>query len=130
MKIKQIRYAADNLGYLVYSEKIGIAIDAGAVDETLRFAKNNRIKIQYVTNTHSHYDHTPGNEGLLNATKATFVDCEKINSDVDIALGDETLHAFPTPGHTGDSITFAADDFMVTGDTLLTVPLVIVFQEI
>ncbi|MCP4060085.1 MAG: MBL fold metallo-hydrolase, partial [Pseudoalteromonas sp.] len=65
MNIQQFRYNADNLGYLVYSSGQGAAIDAGAVGEVIEFAKQNHIQIKYVTNTHTHHDHTSGNSGLL-----------------------------------------------------------------
>jgi len=32
MKVKQFRYGADNLGYLVYGAESGMAIDGGAAD--------------------------------------------------------------------------------------------------
>ncbi|SDU16003.1 MBL fold metallo-hydrolase [Desulfobacula phenolica] len=118
MFIKQFKYSTDNLGYLAYSRKEGIAIDAGSVDDILSFAEKNNIHIKYVTNTHSHYDHTPGNQALLEKTNAQFIDCRKIKSDRAIALDMEIIEAYHTPGHTDDSITFAADDFLVTGDTL------------
>ena len=118
MFIKQFKYSADNLGYLVYSSSQGMAIDAGAVDETLAFAKENRIHIKYVTNTHSHHDHITGNHRLLDKTKAQFVDCQTITLDQTLKLDDEMLDVFPTPGHTQDSVTFAANGFLVTGDTL------------
>ncbi len=118
MFIKQFKYSTDNLGYLVYSTSEGIAIDAGGVDDTLAFAEKNNIHIKYVSNTHSHYDHTPGNKALLEKTAAQFIDCKKIKSDQAIALDKEILTVFHTPGHTDDSITFMANDFLVTGDTL------------
>ena len=118
MFIKQFKYSTDNLGYLVYSTKEGIAIDAGGVDEVLAFAKENNIFIKYVSNTHSHHDHTPGNKALLEKTTAQFIDCRQIKSDQVIPLDREILEVFHTPGHTDDSITFVADDFLVTGDTL------------
>ncbi len=118
MNIQQFRYSTDNLGYLVYSNDTGIAIDAGAVDDIIAFAGKNNIDIKYVTNTHSHHDHTSGNKALLKKTNAEFIDCQKIKSDQVISLGKETLEVFHTPGHTNDSIVFKADDFLVTGDTL------------
>ncbi|MCK5312715.1 MAG: MBL fold metallo-hydrolase [Desulfobacteraceae bacterium] len=118
MFIKQFKYAADNFGYLVYSENIGIAIDAGAVEDTLSFAQQNGIDIKYVTNTHSHYDHIPGNQALLKKINAQFIDCKSIKSDQNISLGKESLEVFFTPGHSDDSIVFKADGFLVTGDTL------------
>ncbi len=118
MFIKQFKYSMDNLGYLVYSTKEGIAIDAGAVDDILAFAEKNNICIKYVSNTHSHHDHTPGNTEMLEKTGAQFIDCQKIKSDQTLPLDQEMLTLFHTPGHTDDSITFMADDFLVTGDTL------------
>jgi len=118
MLVKQFKYSADNLGYLAYSGNIGIAIDAGNVKDTLTFAKDNNIEIKYVTNTHSHYDHIPGNNDLLKETGAEFIDCKGIQSDKEIALGNEIMEVFFTPGHSEDSIVFKAEDFLITGDTL------------
>ncbi len=118
MFIKQFKYSRDNLGYLVFSNKEGIAIDAGGVEDVLAFVEKNNIHIKYVTNTHSHHDHTSGNEALLKSTKAQFLDCKLIKSDQTINLAEETLKVFHTPGHTDDSITFKTDDSLITGDTL------------
>ncbi len=118
MNIRQFRYSADNLGYLVYSTSEGVAIDAGGIEEILAFAEKNNIYIKYITNTHSHYDHTSGNQALLQRTTAQFIDCRQIKSDQTIELDHEILEVFHTPGHTDDSITFKADDFLITGDTL------------
>lgn len=118
MFIRQFKYSTDNLGYLVYSTSEGIAIDAGGVEDTLTFADQNNIDIKYVTNTHSHYDHIPGNKALLEKTDAQFIDCRQIKSDQAISLDKEILEVFYTPGHTDDSVTLKAADFLVTGDTL------------
>ncbi|HKK90039.1 MAG TPA: MBL fold metallo-hydrolase [Desulfobacteraceae bacterium] len=118
MRVQQFKYSADNLGYLVYGPRTGIAIDAGAVDKILAFAQENRIEIAHVTNTHSHYDHTPGNQALLEKTDARFIDCRAITDDRTLSLDGETLEMFPTPGHTADCVTFKGDDFLITGDTL------------
>jgi hydroxyacylglutathione hydrolase len=118
MFIRQVKYSKDNLGYLVYSASEGIAIDAGGVEDILFFAEKNDIRIKYVSNTHSHPDHTPGNLALLQRTGARFIDCTQIHSDQVLKLDQEVLNIIPTPGHTEDSVTFIAEDFMVTGDTL------------
>lgn len=118
MFIRQVKYSKDNLGYFVYSTSEGIAIDAGGVEDIIAFAKENRIHVKYVSNTHSHHDHTPGNPALLQRTDARFIDCRQITSDRTIRLDDEILQVIHTPGHTEDSVTFIAPDFMVTGDTL------------
>ena len=118
MNIEQFRYSSDNLGYLVYSGSCGMAIDGGAADAMIEFAGSRRIRIKYVTNTHTHNDHTTGNADLLSKTNAEWIDCKTITSDRLFDLDGESVKAFPTPGHTRDSVTFAADHFLVTGDTL------------
>nr|NJM01820.1 MBL fold metallo-hydrolase [Desulfobacula sp.] len=118
MFIRQVKYSKDNLGYLVYSGSEGIAIDAGGVEDILFFAEKNHIRIKYVSNTHSHHDHTPGNPELLRRTGAQFVDCRQIRSDQVLKLDREDLEIIHTPGHTEDSVTFRTPEFMVTGDTL------------
>ncbi len=118
MFIQQFKYSTDNLGYLVYAGNQGAAIDAGAVEDILSFAQLNNIHIKYVTNTHSHSDHMPGNQALLSKTDAQFIDCTTITSDQSIVLDDEVLQIIHTPGHTNDSVTFVSQDFLVTGDTL------------
>ena len=70
MKVKQFRYSKDNLGYLVYGLKTAIAIDPGAVSGMISFAEENKVRIKYVTNTHSHYDHISGNGLMLEKTQA------------------------------------------------------------
>ncbi len=118
MKVKQFRYFKDNLGYLVYGSKTAIAIDPGAVKGMISFAKEKRVKIKYVTNTHSHHDHTTGNNLMLDKTHAQFLDCNVIRNKTSLKLGDEDLLVFHTPGHTMDSLCFKANNILITGDTL------------
>ncbi len=118
MKIEQFRFSADNLGYLLYAKKHAIAIDGGAPEQILAYAKNKGLTIAFVTNTHSHHDHTPGNQALLDKTCADFIDCRQIKADQEIVLDDQVVTLAHTPGHTTDSISFLTQTFMVTGDTL------------
>ncbi len=118
MNIQQFRYSSDNLGYLVYSTKEAIAIDAGGVSDILSFAEKNKLFIKYVSNTHSHHDHTSGNNEMLKKTSAQFIDCKQLKPDQTLSLDTEILEVIHTPGHTDDSVTFKADGFLVTGDTL------------
>ena len=119
MKIKQFRYASDNLGYLVYTDDRGIAVDAGAADDIAAFSAENGIEIICVTNTHTHGDHTAGNQVLLAKTGADFLDCRAFTQGqrIDIAPG-KGLEVLLTPGHTMDSVCFRGDGFIITGDTL------------
>jgi hydroxyacylglutathione hydrolase len=118
MRIEQFRYAADNLAYLVFSGTSAIAIDPGAADDMLAFARSENMTIARVTNTHLHPDHTSGNARMLEKTGAEYIDCRTLSDNEPIAVGSEMLTVIATPGHTHDDVCFMADDFLVTGDTL------------
>lgn len=118
MLIQQFRYANDNLGYIVYAGKQAMAIDGGAVGEMTDFVRDMGLDIRYVTNTHLHHDHTGGNDALLRETSAQYLDCRQFSHEQTIELDDETVTVLKTPGHSTESVCFAAKDFLVTGDTL------------
>lgn len=119
MDIQQFKYGSDNLGYLVYSEKSCVAIDPGAPDDMAKFAAEKNIPIDIVTNTHSHADHTQGNNVLISITNARFMDCKTLSHGQVLDLKDGTgLEVMLTPGHTMDSLCFKGEGFIVTGDTL------------
>ena len=118
MNIKQFRYSSDNLGYLLYAEKSAIAIDGGAVDQIISFAVQNGLKIEYVTNTHSHPDHTMGLKSLIGKSGAVYLDHNTLPAKGFIGLDSEKINIYHTPGHTVDSVTFHAGNFLITGDTL------------
>ena len=74
------------------------------------------LKLDYILNTHHHWDHTGGNEELKSKFKCTIVgpkaDKGRIPG-IDIALGDGEswqfgdlkMEVFDTPGHTRGHIT-------------------------
>ena len=118
MRIKQFRYSADNLGYIVYGNRSAIIIDGGAVERMLSFVRTNDLEVAYVTNTHSHCDHTAGNRALLEQTDAEFLSTEALLAMGFVELDGEKLHVIHTPGHTEDSVCFHFDNVLVSGDTL------------
>ncbi len=118
MNIYQFPYSQDNLAYLLVSGNQALAVDPGAVEEITEFSASSGLTIEYVVNTHSHYDHTGGNHAMLSRTRAQFIDCKEIVSEQSILLGQEQVRIFPSPGHTMDCVCLAAGDFLVTGDTL------------
>ncbi len=107
------------MGYLAYSEKSCIAIDPGAPGDMVKFATEKNIPIDIVTNTHTHADHTQGNNALLSRTNAQFIDCTTLSHGQVLDLKDTTgLEVMLTPGHTMDSLCFKGEGFIITGDTL------------
>ena len=118
LNIEQFRYG-DNLAYLVYGIREAMAIDGGAWQEILTFLDSNNLTLKFVTSTHQHYDHTPGNEYLLRKTKAKFLNSSTLADNEEIIIDGEAVSVvYRTPGHTSDSVCFYTGDSLITGDTL------------
>lgn len=118
LKTEQFRYGADNFAYIVYGEKQAIAIDGGAWKEILSFLKTKNLTLKFITNTHSHHDHTSGNDHLIKATGADFLSPATFPDNHKIIIDGETVLVYRTPGHTNDSICFHTNNVLITGDTL------------
>ena len=118
LNVEQFRYGTDNFAYIIYGKKQAIAIDGGAWNEILSFLKTNNLMLEFVTNTHSHYDHTPGNDHLLKATCAHFLNSAALSDNHKIMIDGETILLYRTPGHTDDSVCFYTGNSLITGDTL------------
>jgi hydroxyacylglutathione hydrolase len=98
--------------------------DLGIIFEYL---KKNNLQTKFIINTHSHFDHTTGNEQVAKFTGAEIMqhknsplDKDKILEDGDrIKFGTSTIDIIHTPGHSKDSICLIVDDEMIiTGDTI------------
>jgi hydroxyacylglutathione hydrolase len=118
MKIKQLRYSADNLGYLICTQKSAMAIDGGAVNAIVTYIEAQGLQLKYVTQTHSHPDHVAGNQALLKQSDAVYLDHKALLGRQTIELDGEKIKVFATPGHTVDSVSFHLDNILITGDTL------------
>lgn len=118
MKVIQFRYGADNFSYLIHNEEVGLAVDPGAVNEILSYVEKSGLRLETVTNTHLHPDHTPGNRDILRESGAVFVENKMLYDLKAIEMGSDAVEIHHTPGHTSDSFTFKAGNCLITGDTL------------
>jgi hydroxyacylglutathione hydrolase len=118
LKVKQFRYSADNLGYLVYGAASAMAIDGGAVEAILGFLAEHRLTLRYVANTHNHPDHTGGNGALLAGSQARLVTGTDLSDGARIGLDTGNILIIHTPGHTEDSLCYYTDEALISGDTL------------
>lgn len=118
LQLKQFRYGADNFSYLLYDEKEALAVDGGAVDAIKHFLEWRGVQLKYTTNTHAHGDHTQGTKQLTTAAGARYLDHRQLVNGNALTIGGVAVTVIATPGHTVDSVTFYADPYLITGDTL------------
>jgi len=127
MIFKQISSGGDrNFSYLIASENTREAalIDPSPDPGKVIAAIEENINIRYIINTHSHFDHSGGNDYFSSGFKGepvTFINGgEEVNLEEGstIKLGGFSLEIIPTPGHTPDSICIKVGNKLITGDTL------------
>jgi len=138
--------------YLVVDEstKEAVLIDpAGDFERIFEKIDKHNAKIKYIINTHGHYDHTSGNNYIMEKTKAKLLihkndlkffrgfsqqniedfSSKEKNQDAQILLlkhndsidiGNTKLWVIHTPGHSSGSISLYCNDNIFTGDTLFT----------
>ena len=129
MLFRQIKYRGDNFSYVIADEmtKEAVVVDPSYNEDALAlFIKDQKLKLNYIIDTHCHGDHTAGNNDLKRAFGAKIVahNFSEIKKDMSVVDGDvlkvgkimiKVLH---TPGHTEDSICLLVDGKILTGDTL------------
>lgn len=130
MKVHQIQVGnMQNFSYIVEDEDTceAIIVDPSwDLIELEMIIKKNNLKIKYIVNTHHHFDHTLGNEAMVESTKAPVIQHESSELKHDIAVkngdfiefGNSKLKVLHTPGHSQDSICLIGDGKIFSGDTL------------
>ena len=118
LQVKQFRYAADNLGYLIYGRESAVAVDGGAVDAIVEFIGARGLHLEHITQTHMHPDHISGNQVLIDRTGADVLDMTDLGHITELTLEGQKIEVHQTPGHTQDSVVFYTGDTLLTGDTL------------
>jgi len=130
MFVKQFRTGGDrNFGYLVADErtKKAVIIDPSFSPEIIvASARDRDYEIEYVFNTHDHFDHTNGNGVVERLTGKGALLLGTTDPGTGIAvtdgarfpLGNLEIQILHTPGHTGDGICIYVGDAVFTGDTL------------
>lgn len=128
MIFKQIESGGDrNYAYLIASEKTkeGALVDPSPdTPIVIKAVEDEGVEIKYVINTHSHLDHSEGNNYFRQARTGKpviFINCgpgTEVKDGYSLSLGELNLEFIHTPGHTADSICIKVKDKLITGDTL------------
>ena len=135
MQINPIPCLTDNYAYIINdnnSEIVGV-VDPSEASPVVDFLKKQNLKLNYILNTHHHFDHIGGNLELkkkYNAKVVGFVDDKHRIPGIDIALKDNEKWIFGNtpvkilhiPGHTLGHICFffEKEKIAFTGDTLFS----------
>ena len=135
MNIEIISCLNDNYSYLVHEEKTNIVaiIDPSEFEPCDVIIRNKYKKLDYILNTHHHYDHVGGNEKLkkkYNSTVLGFegdkdrIPCidESLKDNQSFKIGNLNFLVIFIPGHTKGHIAFylEKEKIVFTGDTLFS----------
>ena len=125
----------DNYSFVVRDTKTDIVavIDPSEFKPINNFIEKKYKKIDYILNTHHHFDHTGGNLDLQKKYKAKVIGSKKdekripgidikLSDNENFKLGTVDFKIYLIPGHTSGHICFYAQSEKVifTGDTLFS----------
>jgi len=119
MQVTAIPCLTDNYAYVISdnNSKIVGVVDPSEASPVVSFLKKQNLKLNYILNTHHHFDHIGGNlelKKIYNAKVVGFVGDKHRIPEIDITLsnnekwifGNETVKILHIPGHTLGHICF------------------------
>jgi len=140
MLFRQIKVGPmQNFSYIIRDEKTKDAavVDAGwETNKLIEAANKEKLKINKIILTHSHYDHAQKADELASKTGADIyfheneydeikkfiknpnIKAIKLKNNEEIKLGSIKIKAIHTPGHTPGAICLLVESKLLTGDTL------------
>ena len=135
MQITPIPCLTDNYAYIINdsnSKTVGV-VDPSDAKPVISFLNKKNLKLNFILNTHHHFDHIGGNlelKKLYNAKVVGFLGDKHRIPGIDITLKDNEEWTFGNsmvkilhiPGHTSGHICFffEKDEAAFTGDTLFS----------
>jgi len=135
LTVVQLSALQDNYIYLVHDVALGITavVDPSLAEPVLKALDNLNWKLDFVLNTHHHWDHTGGNLELKRATQCAVVGPRKDKHripgiDIEVGEGDAfrlgsvSAKILEIPGHTHGHIAFwiPGERLLFCGDTLFS----------
>lgn len=126
-----VRIGKGCLSYLIESDGKGAIIDTNRMLSPYEeMIKEHNITLTHVLDTHLHADHISGGRELAEKHNATYYlppkdagevtfNYSQINDGDEYKVGQSTIKAIYSPGHTIGSTSFVVDDqYLLTGDIL------------
>ena len=133
IEVIQIPALQDNYIYFIIDKQSSLTacVDPSLADPVINLLKKKNLKLDFILNTHHHYDHVGGNLELKEKTQCKIIGAEidkKRIPGIDICLKDKEIFflgsskfiVIETPGHTVGHICFYFDgnNILFSGDTL------------
>ena len=140
MFFKQVQLGPmQNFSYIIGDENSEEAavVDAGwDVDKLIDIVNKEKLKINKIILTHSHYDHTQKVDELASKTNAMVyfheddyneikrviknpnIKIHKLKNNDEIKVGNIKIKIMHTPGHSPGAICLLFENKLITGDTL------------
>ena len=135
MKVKIIPCLKDNYSYLLVdnSNNTSCVIDPSEASPIINYLEKNNIKLDFILNTHHHYDHVGGNKKLkeiYGAKVIGYIDDKKRIPEIDLTIENNQIwkeknfeaKIIHIPGHTSGHICyyFFNEKKIFSGDTLFS----------
>lgn len=129
--VHQIPALSDNYIYIIqdcHSDAVCV-VDPALAQDVITTCKKLAITPTHILNTHHHWDHTDGNQALVDTYNVTVIgnqdDASRIRSisqpivaQGSLQIGSLHIQTLDLPGHTLGHIAFVIDDALFCGDTL------------
>ena len=135
MDIEIIKCLSDNYSYLIHEKKSDTVaiIDPSEFESCDKIISNKYKKLDFILNTHHHYDHVGGNEKLKKKYNSTVFGFENdkdripfidkfLNDNQNFQIGNLNFSTIFIPGHTKGHIAFylKKEKIIFSGDTLFS----------
>ena len=135
MNIKIIPCLDDNYSYLLHDESSNTVaiVDPSEFKTCDKIIEKNYKKLDFILNTHHHYDHVGGNEELKKKYNSVIIGFENdkdripcidktVKDNQEFKIGNLNFTTLLIPGHTSGHIAFfeKKEKVIFTGDTLFS----------
>jgi len=135
LKINILPCLEDNYSFVIHDAETNTVavVDPSEFEPINNFIEKKFKKIDYILNTHHHFDHTGGNLDLKKKYKAKIIGSKKdkkripgidirLSDNENFKIGNIVFEIFFIPGHTSGHVCFYSKNKKVifTGDTLFS----------